>query len=157
MQIKVTAALAAMVAGALAAPTNNMVVHQERRTTPKSPARGARLQSNAMLPVRIGLTQSNLEKGYDLVMDVSEPSSSNFGKYWSAQKVHDTFAPSAKATQAVEDWLEASGISTDRIVTYENKGWLSVSMSVQEAEALFGTEYHEYKSKDGSVHVGNDK
>ena len=37
-----------------------------------------------LLPVRIGLTQSNLERGHEMLMQVSDPASSNYGKHFSA-------------------------------------------------------------------------
>lgn len=67
---------------------------------------GKRVDSNAILPVRIALAQSHLDQGYDYLMRVSDPGSQDYGKHWSLQDIHDHFAPSQETKEAVMDWLE---------------------------------------------------
>lgn len=99
------------------------------------------------MPMRIGLTQTNLDNGYDYLMEVSDPASEQYGKYWSAKKVHEVFAPAADAVSVVRDWLSSSGIHSSRVVEYENKGWLAFDASVEEAEALLLTAFHKHEHK----------
>jgi tripeptidyl-peptidase-1 len=46
------------------------VLHEKRETPSKDWIKGARIEKDAIIPMRIGLTQTNLENGYDLLMDV---------------------------------------------------------------------------------------
>jgi tripeptidyl-peptidase-1 len=46
------------------------VLHEKRQTPSVDWVQGARVDPNAILPVRIGLNQNNLEKGYDFLMEV---------------------------------------------------------------------------------------
>jgi len=46
------------------------VVHERRDSTPKAWIKRDRLAATVELPVRIGMTQSNLDKGHDLLMEV---------------------------------------------------------------------------------------
>lgn len=46
-----------------------------------------------MLPMRIALTQSNLDKGEEWLMDVSHPTSEKYGKHWTAEDIANAFAP----------------------------------------------------------------
>jgi tripeptidyl-peptidase-1 len=46
------------------------VLHEERHSPPSDWRKGARVENNAVLPMRIGLTQTNLENGYDHLMEV---------------------------------------------------------------------------------------
>jgi tripeptidyl-peptidase-1 len=55
---------------AAAIPFTNHVVHERRDYVPKSCIKKGRLDGAAELPVRIGMTQSNLGKGHDLLMEV---------------------------------------------------------------------------------------
>jgi subtilase family serine protease len=88
----------------------------------------------------------------------SHPASPNFGKHWTAEQVHDMFAPSEETVQAVRDWLVASGIEESAIVHSENKGWLALDIPTWQAEDLFNTEYHEHvHSNSGQVRVGCDE
>ena len=45
-------------------------IHEKRDYTPSNWVKRDRVPATATIPVRVGLTQSNLEKGYDFLMDV---------------------------------------------------------------------------------------
>lgn len=62
---------AAVVAFSNAAPASIKHALHEKRQAPSSDwVKVARIESTAILPIRIGLTQSNLEKGHDFLMEV---------------------------------------------------------------------------------------
>ena len=106
-----------------------------------------------MLPMKIALTQSNMDKLEDYLMEVSHPSSEKFGQHWSAKKVAETFAPSRDTVEAVRSWLESSGIAPERVSQSQSLGWLNFDATVEEAENLLKTEYHVYRHKSGKPHV----
>lgn len=82
-----TAISLAAVAVALPSPAN-YVVHEKRSgTTSWSPKDNVKLDGTIKLPVRIGLTESNLNLGDGILMDVSDPVSESYGKHLSAQQV----------------------------------------------------------------------
>jgi tripeptidyl-peptidase-1 len=65
------AALAAFIAIGDAAPTPaTYALHEKRSSSPRLWARGERVDGDAILPIRIGLTQNNLEDGHIHLMDV---------------------------------------------------------------------------------------
>ncbi|KAK4495689.1 hypothetical protein PRZ48_012957 [Zasmidium cellare] len=146
---------------AQAAPTENTrhVLHEKRSTTPRRWQRGERVHPDAILPVKIGLTQKNLEDGHELLMQVSHPDSERYGRHWSAEEVHEFFAPAEEAAEDVKAWLMNSGIDASSIMHYENKGWLALNVSASKAEQMFKTEYFEYEHKgrqSEGVKVGCD-
>ena len=51
----------------------------------------------------------------------STPGSENYGKHMTAEEVVDFFAPHPSTTEAVMEWLVASGISADRFALSVNK------------------------------------
>ena len=117
-----------------------------------------RVDSDAIVPLRIGLTQTNLDAGYDRLMSVSDPNSSNFGTYLTASEVHDLFSPSAEAVGQVREWLSSSGINGSDIVYSENKGWLALEIPALQVERLFRAEIHEYEhDKYGRLRLGCDE
>lgn len=61
--IFVTAALASPIAPSLAP-------HERRHALPQGWLKTEKIPTGSILPMRIGLVQSNLEKGHDLLMDV---------------------------------------------------------------------------------------
>ena len=68
------AVAAAIVALSNAAPASIKHVSHEKRQTPSLDwVKVARIEKTAILPMRIGLTQSNLDKGQDFLMEVYGP------------------------------------------------------------------------------------
>ena len=65
------AVIGSLAAGGLAAPTQaTHVVHESRHELPSTWVKRSAHEADALLPVRIGLTQGNLDRGYDLLMEV---------------------------------------------------------------------------------------
>ena len=62
-------AVIATISNAAPAPIRH-VLHEERHAPPTEWIKGARIESDAILPMRIGLSQTNLEKGHDFLMEV---------------------------------------------------------------------------------------
>lgn len=71
MYISSLVLLSAFAAQAVAVPVQaDHAVHERRDYVPNAWVKRGRLDAAAILPVRIGMTQSNLEKGYDLLLEV---------------------------------------------------------------------------------------
>jgi tripeptidyl-peptidase-1 len=72
MRFTFLAAVGAFALGASAIPASGAshVVHERRDALPRGWVKHRPVQAEADLPVRIGLTQQNLDKGYDMLMDV---------------------------------------------------------------------------------------
>ncbi|KAI9737674.1 MAG: hypothetical protein M1818_005678 [Claussenomyces sp. TS43310] len=151
-------ALYGLVAFAAAAPapasgsvSKRHVVHEKRTKIPANWRRTAKLHPKSTVPMRIGLTQSNLDKGEELLLDISHPDSPNYGKHWSPQRIAEAFAPTEEAIEAIGKWLEESGITDFK----QSKGlnWIDAEVTVEEAERLLQTTYHEYEHASGKKHV----
>lgn len=85
--VTLVAAAFAAVAIALPAP-NNHVLHEKRSSsTSWLPNERVKPDPNIKLPVRIGLTETNLHLGDDILMQVSSPTSELYGKHWPAEQV----------------------------------------------------------------------
>ncbi|KAK8038336.1 hypothetical protein PG994_015103 [Apiospora phragmitis] len=159
MRIMINFIVLLLACGTRGCPIGDYVVHEARRQALSYQNgrvhRRSRANVNAIIPVRIGLTQSNLDTGYHRLMEVSQPSYPNYGKYLSHKAVVELFAPKEEAVASVKTWLINSGIRAGRIMHYENRGWLSINMQIREAEKLFRTEYHEI-DRQGEVRLGCD-
>ncbi|ROW03279.1 hypothetical protein VSDG_01502 [Cytospora chrysosperma] len=133
------------------------VLH-ERHLPPvsRSWTRKKRVSAEAILPMRIGLKQSNLQAGHDKLMDLSDPASGNYGKHMSADEVIDFFAPEQSSVDVVVDWLVSSGISRDRIGQSVNKQWIQLDASTYEAEDLLFAEFYIWESADGSQDLATE-
>jgi len=117
-----------------------------------------RIKPDAIIPVRIGLKQSNLEVGPDRLHAISHPASEHYGKYMTAEEVHDLFAPTYEAVDSVRDWLVSAGIQEEAIAHSDNKGWLAANVPAEDVERLFMSELYEYEhSRTGDIRIGCDE
>ena len=131
------------------------VVHEKRETLGRGWQQRRRIPANTVIPLRIGLSQANLHTGYGRLMEVSHPSSADYGKYLSREKIHDLFKPADGVVQAVKAWLVEQGVDPSVIVHSENKGWLAVDLPAHHVERLFQTEYYEHEhAETSSISVG---
>ena len=146
----------AWVATTLASPTPSRLVIHEKRTVVSSSKR-ARVDGDAIIPIRIGLRQGNLDHGYDAVMNVSDPQSPNYGKHWSLEDVREYFAPSDESVKAVKEWLIESGIYSEQIEQSDDRAWIGIDIPARQAEKLLGAEYHEHDAMDDSIRIGCDE
>ncbi|CAG8204143.1 unnamed protein product [Penicillium salamii] len=145
----------ALVISGLAAPASpHYQVHERREYIPDSWNEIQRLDGTTPLPVRIGLTQSNLDHGHDLLMEMSDPNSNRYGQHFSLSEMHDFFAPADTSVDAVRSWLESAGIASNRISQSANKQWIQFDSDAEEMESLLHTEYYIYSQSDtGRSHV----
>jgi tripeptidyl-peptidase-1 len=64
----VVATIAALVS--VAPASSNHVLHEERTILSRDWVKSSRIEKSAVIPMRIRLTQTNLETGYDRLMEV---------------------------------------------------------------------------------------
>ena len=145
-------AFVAFIAATSAFPTYNHVVHEKRDRLPAKWAKRAKMDARAVLPVRVGLKQRNLERAHEYLDEVSNPASSKYGKHWSVEEITKTFAPSDESSKAVLQWLSEHGFVNIR--TSGALHTLEFEASVAEIERLLKTEYYVYEhSESGKGHV----
>lgn len=159
MQLSRLLSLATLALSVNALPSPSVYrLHEERATEPLHWVKNSRVEAEVILPVRIGLTQTNLDKGPALLEEVSDPGSAKYGQHYTAEEIHDLFAPSEESVAAVRDWLHDAGIHSDRISLSANKQWIQLDASVQEVEGLIQTEYYHYEHVvTGGTNIGCDK
>ncbi|KAF2633063.1 subtilisin-like protein [Macroventuria anomochaeta] len=142
----------------VSSPLDSHVVHERRHTLPVAWTKHSRAPKDTVLPVRIGLTQRNLEHSDRFLDDISDPDSPNFGKHWTAEQVANTFAPHPEASKATLEWLQNSGVDLKRVKHSAGRNWVEFSATVEELEALLKTEYHYYQHKaSGGFRIACDE
>ena len=139
----------------LAGPLVNhkYVVHESRTRLPDGWQQVAKVPSDFPIPLKFALAQNNVENLEKVLMDVSDPKSSNYGNHYSVQEIADMFAPSKQTVDRVTTWLVDSGISFERIKTSRSKGFLHLDATIQEAQDLLKTEYFLFDHETGTKHV----
>jgi hypothetical protein len=131
------------------APSSYHVVHERREIASGWVRRDLQIDRRAILPTfSIALTQQLLQVGEQFLMDVSDPTSANYGQHWTTERVVDTFAPEQETIDTVKTWLIDSGISEDRIQLSPSRNWLRMNLTIAEAENLLKTEYRVFEHKE---------
>lgn len=135
-----------------------MSLHEKRSDMPTSWSKRFAAPRDLVVPVRIGITPRNFEQGHDMIMDIADPASANFGKLWSAQRVEDFFAPTKETVADVTGWLTGAGIDDSRLKVHGGRGQVKFYATIEELEALLGATYHVYEQVDtGDLTVSADE
>lgn len=137
--------------------TSGHVVHERRSRAPQDWKKHSRVHPEAVIPVRIGLSQQNLHRAEEFINEVSHPESELYGQHWSAQKIVEMFAPKKESVDAVHSWLEQSGVELSRVNMSPNMAWMEFNATTNEVEQLLHTEYHLYRHTAGHTHVACDE
>ncbi|KAH9913294.1 family S53 protease [Fomitopsis serialis] len=121
-------------------PMRRSMQVQESRTSPPSgyTVTGS-ATPDAVLTLRLALTQSDYTGLVDALYDVSTPSSASYGAYLSKEDVEAYMAPTAASTSAVNAWLAENGLQATTLSSAGN--WLSVQMPVSKADELLDAEF----------------
>jgi hypothetical protein len=119
--------LASFVTIALAASPHlsSTVIHEQRAAAPAGwVSRGAHA-ADAVIPLRFGMKQQNLDKLDAMLHAISHPDSPTYGQHMSASEVAETFAPAQESVDVVMAWLDASGVHPDRLRVAASRTWIT--------------------------------
>ena len=131
------------------------VVHAERASASTGWQLHRRADPGTLVPLKITLAQSNLDRLEAYLLDVSDPESENYGKHWTAGQVAEAFRPSQDSVDTVRSWiLNDCGIERDKVRLGHNGGALHLNVTIAEAERILGADYYVYRrSEDGAERV----
>ncbi|KAJ7432130.1 family S53 protease [Mycena galericulata] len=91
----------------------------------------------------LALTSKDAPGLESAIVDVSTPSSSNYGKHLTQDEVNAFLGPSPEGLAAVSDWLSANNISGASAAPAGD--WLSISVPVSMANTLFSAKYETFR------------
>lgn len=105
------------------------------------------------LSIHIALKQRGVDYGVESLLDLSNPSSPNFGRHWTAREVAEAFAPPAETISAVIRWLNNSGVHTSRVSPSHGRTYLVFDSTVGEAAHLLNTTFHQFEAPGGAAYA----
>jgi len=108
-----------------------------------------RADSSEVIHLMFAVKQNNLYALEKVLLDVSNPDSSNYGKHLSNQEVHQLIAPRPENIQAVLEYLESFGIIGSAATP--NSDFIEAMVTVKDAEALLNAEYFELRKGSHSI------
>ncbi|KAF8335044.1 peptidase S8/S53 domain-containing protein [Cantharellus anzutake] len=116
-------------------------------------------KKRVILPLRINLMQPNEDLSTQLLYDISNPNSANYGQHLSAGDVMKLFEPTDETVKEVTEWLfKELGVSArERVQYYQSNGALLANVTITEAEFLLRTTYSLYHHPPtGKYHIACD-
>eukprot|EP01111_Echinosteliopsis_oligospora_P014038 TRINITY_DN519_c0_g1_i1.p1 TRINITY_DN519_c0_g1~~TRINITY_DN519_c0_g1_i1.p1 ORF type:complete len:596 (-),score=161.62 TRINITY_DN519_c0_g1_i1:79-1818(-) len=102
--------------------------------------RQERAAPHDQIDIRFALKQRNLNVLTTTLLDVSDPDSVNYGKWWSPEEILDLVAPAQEVSEAVAAFVEANGGKHVK----NGRDYVSARMTVKNCEQFFGIELHSY-------------
>ena len=126
------------------------------RTVPRGWSVRRRADPEAFVPLKFSLAQSNVHNLDAYLLDVADPRSPNYGKYWSPNEVTKAFRPSQDTIDAVRTWLVGDhGVAPDRVELARKGDAIRLNATIAEAERMLGAEYFVYShDASGAERVG---
>ncbi|KAI0795785.1 family S53 protease [Abortiporus biennis] len=123
-----------------------MKVHESRNDVPDGFVRSATADPSSVLKMRIALKQSDPEGLTNALLDVSEPTSANYGQHLTKEEVEKFVAPKPETVTAVNQWLSENGLTAKTISPAGD--WLSFDVPVSQASELLDADFSVFKHLD---------
>ncbi|KAF8644974.1 hypothetical protein AX16_008158 [Volvariella volvacea WC 439] len=109
--------------------------------------------ANHRFEMRIGLKQNRIEELIASLMETSDPNHDRYGQHLSQEEANAFLTPHSDSIEAVESWLTHHGISPADSVRSPSGDWITITVSVAQAERMLNAKYnvYEHPSSDHSV------
>ena len=105
------------------------------------------LNPNQKLPIQLALPLRNESQAQDLVNQMSDPSSPNYGKYLSAADFNKQFAPTQDQVNKVSSWMSEQGLQVSGSPD-PNNHYVNATGTVSQLQKAFGTTLKQFKVGD---------
>ncbi|KAF8912455.1 peptidase S8/S53 domain-containing protein [Mucidula mucida] len=107
-----------------------------------------------VLDMRIGLKKHREGELISALYEVSSPQHERYGKHLSKEDVDALVAPHPDSVEAVESWLTFHGVDPKDAAFRSSSGnWVTISLTVAQAERMLGTTYGVYAHPESSSTV----
>ncbi|KIK07829.1 hypothetical protein K443DRAFT_673084 [Laccaria amethystina LaAM-08-1] len=101
--------------------------------------------ANYVFDLRIGIKQAGMEDLIANLMEISDPGHGRYAQHLTKEEMEAFTRPHPNSTEAVNSWLEHHDIEKSKIAHASGGGdWVTVRVSVAQAERMLGTKYNVY-------------
>lgn len=133
--------------------TNQRVMQERTAAVPDRWTQGARADADAKMQLHFALKHRD---GVDMekeLLDVSTPGSSRYGAHFSKKQLDALTQPADATVSTVSSWLGRQGMVLSKANKRSSNDFVTLDMTVGEAEALLQTQYFEYTNADGETAI----
>lgn len=148
--VLVASTIRLLVAASFALPViEALVLHEQVSSIPTGWTFTSASDNDTQIVLQVALAQQNIDQLESRLSSVSTPGSSSYGQYLDVGDINALFGPSDASRNAIQSWLNSSGIET-----YTAQGdsvWLKAS--VAQANSLLGTTFNTYTDPQGMTKI----
>ncbi|KAF8180942.1 subtilisin-like protein [Mycena galopus ATCC 62051] len=126
----------------ISAVSGSLVLHESRRDPPDEFFSQGAAPVTDVLTLRFGLTPNNLSGLQEKLVSISTPGSSDFRQWLSKDEVKSFVQPSNETVSAFNSFAAANDLKST--VISPNGDWLSVALTVSQANHLFGAQFEKF-------------
>ncbi|KAI0046849.1 family S53 protease [Auriscalpium vulgare] len=139
--VKAALILASLLSLACAKPhsARDLRLHERRDDVPDGFTSKGPAPDDSVLNLRIALKQTDITGLQDALLDVSTPSSANYGQHLSLEEVNQFVVPKPETITAVNAWLSTNDLTATALSPAGD--WLGFQTTVSHANELFDTQF----------------
>ncbi|KAF7328158.1 Family S53 protease-like protein [Mycena venus] len=126
----------------ISAVSGSLVVHESRRAAPTGFFSQGPAPVTDILTLRFGLTSNNLSGLQEKLVSISTPGNSDFRQWLSKDEVKSFVQPSNETVAAFSSFAAANSLKPT--VISPNGDWLSLALTVSQANQLFGAQFEKF-------------
>lgn len=126
---------------ATASPVTQFVTKQALPGVPEGWQRLSAAPVDQQMDLHIRLKEQNMDQLQQRLLEVSNPEHADYGKHMTKAEVDALTAPTQETVDSVTKWLSSHGIDAGKV----SSGFLTVSVSVDQAQKMLNTDYGVYK------------
>ncbi|KAJ7620287.1 subtilisin-like protein [Roridomyces roridus] len=120
----------------------SLIVHDSRPDAPEGYVHHGAAPEDQQLTLRFALAGKNTSGLHDTLKAISTPGSASFRRWLSADEVKSFVEPSSATLAAFHSFASANGISASSASPHGD--WVSITVPVSKANALFQAQYQTY-------------
>ncbi|KAJ6526026.1 family S53 protease-like protein [Mycena capillaripes] len=126
----------------ISAVSGSLVVHESRRAAPAGFFSQGAAPVTDVLTLRFGLTPNNLRGLHEKLVSISTPGNLDFRQWLSKDEVKSFVQPSNATIAAFNSFAAANSLKPK--VISPNGDWLSLALTVSQANQLFGAQFEKF-------------
>ncbi|KAJ7473640.1 subtilisin-like protein [Mycena galericulata] len=126
----------------ISAVSGSLVGHENSRAAPAGFISQRVAPLTDVLTLRFGLTPNNLSGLQEKLVSISTPGTLDFRQWLSKDEVKSFVQPSNETVAAFNSFAAANGLKPT--VISPNGDWLSLTLTVSQANQLFGTQFEKF-------------
>ncbi|KAJ6519106.1 family S53 protease [Mycena sanguinolenta] len=131
-------------------PFPRRVLHASRSRAPHGFTSLGAAPANQSIKLRFALASNDVPGLEKALLDVSTPSSANYGNHLTKEEVNAFLAPSDDALTAVQNWLSSNNVTA---VSGGAGDWLMATVPISKANDLLGANYEIFQHVSGKSYA----